>query len=92
MRLALDIDAIRRDLATLLDASEPIDAGLRVLVTRSGRRIAFVEELKTLPDTIALQTITYAPTQILDGVKPHSPCSLHCRIPAMIATAHLPGV
>jgi len=42
---------------------------LRVLVTRGGRRIGFIEPMPVLPETMALKTITYAPTRILDGVK-----------------------
>ena len=45
------------------------DGVLRVLVTRGGRRIGFIEPFPSLPDTLALKTITYAPTRILDGVK-----------------------
>ena len=42
---------------------------LRLLVTRGGRRIGIVEERHALPETIALQTVTYSPTRVLDGVK-----------------------
>ena len=42
---------------------------VRVLVTRGGRRISFLEPFPVLPDTLALKTITYSPTRILDGVK-----------------------
>jgi branched-chain amino acid aminotransferase len=45
------------------------DAVLRLVVTRGGRRLGLVEPLKALPDTVALQTITYSPTRVLDGVK-----------------------
>jgi branched-chain amino acid aminotransferase len=69
VRLALDLDAIRSDVAAILAEAAPADAALRMLVTRGGRRIALVEPLKALPDTIALATITYSPTRVLDGVK-----------------------
>ena len=69
IRLPLDLDAVRDDVAAILAAVDPADGVLRVLVTRGGRRIALVERLKALPDTIALATITYAPTRVLDGVK-----------------------
>jgi branched-subunit amino acid aminotransferase/4-amino-4-deoxychorismate lyase len=69
LRLAFDVEAVRGDVDALLDADRPGDGVLRVLVTRGGRRIGFVEPLPQLPDTMALQTITYAPTRILDGVK-----------------------
>ncbi|HEX8155828.1 MAG TPA: aminotransferase class IV [Solirubrobacteraceae bacterium] len=69
LRLPIDLDAIRSDVETLLEATEPADAALRLLATRGGRRIGIVERLPQLPDTIALATITYSPTRLLDGVK-----------------------
>jgi len=69
LRLPFAIDAVRSDLAALLEAGRPGDGVLRVLVTRGGRRIAFIEPLPALPATLALRTITYSPTRILDGVK-----------------------
>jgi branched-chain amino acid aminotransferase len=69
LRLAFDPAAVRADVEALLAANEEREAALRVVVTRGGRRLAMVEPLKALPDTLALATITYAPTRILDGVK-----------------------
>jgi branched-chain amino acid aminotransferase len=69
IRLPIDLDALRSDVAAILADAEPADGALRLLVTRGGRRIALVEPLKQLPETIALATITYAPTRVLDGVK-----------------------
>jgi branched-chain amino acid aminotransferase len=69
IRLPIDLDAVRSDVAAILAEAEPADGALRLLVTRGGRRIALVEPLKKLPDTISLATITYAPTRVLDGVK-----------------------
>jgi branched-chain amino acid aminotransferase len=69
IRLPIDLDALRSDVAAILAEAEPADGALRLLVTRGGRRIALVEPLKQLPETIALATITYAPTRVLDGVK-----------------------
>src|SRR3954453_379558 len=67
--LPLDAEAVRADIHALLDAGRPTDGVVRVLVTRGGHRIGFLEPLPVLPDTLALKTITYAPTRILDGVK-----------------------
>ena len=69
VRLALDLDAVRADIAAILAEADAADGALRVLVTRGGRRIALVEPLRELPETIALATITYSPTRVLDGVK-----------------------
>ena len=69
LRLPFDIDAVRDDAEKLLECSEPADGALRLLVTRGGRRIGIVEDLHALPDTVALATVTYSPTRVLDGVK-----------------------
>jgi branched-chain amino acid aminotransferase len=69
LRLPFAIEAMRSDVAALLEAARAGDGVLRVLVTRGGRRIGFVEPLPALPATMALRTITYSPTRILDGVK-----------------------
>jgi len=69
LRLPLDLGAVRDDISTILRAAEPVDAALRVLATRGGRRIALIEPLRQLPATLRLATITYAPTRVLDGIK-----------------------
>ncbi len=69
LRLPFDVDAVREDAQKLLEHSEPADGALRLLVTRGGRRIGIVEDLHVMADTVALATVTYAPTRVLDGVK-----------------------
>jgi branched-chain amino acid aminotransferase len=69
LRLPFDIDAVRDDVETLLERTEPADGGLRLLVTRGGRRIGIIEDLPVLPETVALATVTYTTTRVLDGVK-----------------------
>jgi branched-chain amino acid aminotransferase len=69
LRLSFDAAALRADVDRLLAAGEHGDAVLRVLVTRGGRRIALIETLKEMPPTIALATITYTTTRVLDGIK-----------------------
>jgi branched-chain amino acid aminotransferase len=69
LRLEVDMASLRAEIDALLAAAGPLDATLRVVATRGGRRIALVERLRELPDTIALATITYSPSRILDGVK-----------------------
>jgi branched-subunit amino acid aminotransferase/4-amino-4-deoxychorismate lyase len=69
LRLEVDLDEIRTDVDALLEANDVPEAALRVLVTRGGHRLGIVEALKDLPDTLALATITYSPTRVLDGVK-----------------------
>jgi len=69
LRLPFDIDAVRDDVETLLERTEPADGGLRLLVTRGGRRIGIIEDLPVIPETVALATVTYTTTRVLDGVK-----------------------
>jgi len=69
LRLELSPMDVRADIEALLAEAGPVDAALRFLVTRGGRRIGLVEQLKELPETIALATVAYAPTRVMDGVK-----------------------
>jgi branched-chain amino acid aminotransferase len=69
LRLPFDAGALRADVGLLLDAGRPGDGLLRLVVTRGGRRLGFLEPLPDLPEAIALRTVTYAPTRIMDGVK-----------------------
>ncbi|MDQ4041763.1 MAG: aminotransferase class IV [Actinomycetota bacterium] len=69
LRLPLDPEAVRADVGLLLDEAAPGDALLRLVATRGGRRIALLEELPQRASSIALASVTYAPTRILDGVK-----------------------
>ena len=69
LRLEIDTGLVRADVEALLTEAGDVDAALRVLWTRGGRRLAFVEALKEMPPTLALASVTYAPTRILDGVK-----------------------
>ncbi len=70
LRLALDIDAVRADIERLLAEPNPDSSGLlRVIATRGGRRIAMLEALPVLGESVALASVTYSPTRLLDGVK-----------------------
>src|SRR4051795_8442818 len=69
LRLPLDVAAVRADIEALIEAGRPGDAVLRVLVTRGGHRVGFIEPMPVLPETLALQTVVYSPTRVLDGVK-----------------------
>jgi branched-chain amino acid aminotransferase len=69
LRLPLDRLAVEADVARLLESTRPGDALVRCLMTRGGHRIALLEALPELPDTMSLGSVTYAPTRVLDGVK-----------------------
>jgi branched-chain amino acid aminotransferase len=69
LRLPLDTAAIRADVDALLEAANPGDALVRVLVTRGGHRLALIEPMPDMPPTMSLGFVTYSPTRVLDGVK-----------------------
>jgi branched-chain amino acid aminotransferase len=69
LRLPIDVERVRGDVEALLERNDVEDAALRVVLTRGGHRVAIVEELKPLPESLAVATIEYAPTRVLDGVK-----------------------
>jgi branched-chain amino acid aminotransferase len=69
LRLELDLPAHAADIDALLDAAGPQDALLRVLATRGGHRAALLEPLPIFPPAFALASITFAPVQLLDGIK-----------------------
>jgi branched-chain amino acid aminotransferase len=63
-------EALEREIAELLEARGPaFDGGLRVVLTRGGRRLLLTEPLHENPPTTRLATVTYSPTRVLDGVK-----------------------
>jgi branched-subunit amino acid aminotransferase/4-amino-4-deoxychorismate lyase len=69
LRLELDVNAVRADIDALLAAAGEVDAALRVLVTRGGRRIAMVEPVADHSSPLALVSVEYVPPRVLDGVK-----------------------
>ncbi len=71
LRLSIDLDAVRADVARLLDAAagEPDPGCLRIVLTRGGRRLLLTESLPEHAPAIRLATVTYAPVRLLDGVK-----------------------
>lgn len=74
-RLPVDVGALEAEITALLDAAAPGDVALRIMCTRGGRRIVLLEEIKQFPAAIALRSVTYAPTRVLDGVKSLSYCA-----------------
>jgi len=71
LRLSVDVEAVRADVARVLDAAagEPDPGMLRIVLTRGGRRLLLVESLPEHAPSIRLATVTYAPVRLLDGVK-----------------------
>jgi branched-chain amino acid aminotransferase len=69
LRLPCDLAAVRADAQTVLEAAGPADGVLRLVLTRGGRRLAFVEPLPERPPTVRLASVTFAPTRLMDGIK-----------------------
>jgi branched-chain amino acid aminotransferase len=69
LRLDFDDDALRAEIAALLSAAGAVDALLRIVLTRGGRRILTVEPLPAHAPVARVATVTYAPNRVLDGLK-----------------------
>jgi branched-chain amino acid aminotransferase len=66
---AFDAGAVRADVTALLEAAGPVDAVVRLVVTRGGVRLALLERLPEPPPLLRLATVEYAPPRLLDGIK-----------------------
>jgi branched-chain amino acid aminotransferase len=69
VRLEVDFDALRAEVAALVERTGAVDAVLRIVVTRGGRRIALVEPLPKRAPAARVMTVRYAPSRVLDGLK-----------------------
>jgi len=69
LRLPLDAAALRADVDALLRVAGEVEAALRLVVTRGGRRIVLVQPLAEQPTSVALATVEYVPTRVLDQIK-----------------------
>ena len=69
LNLAFDRAALEAEAAALLAEAGPVEAQLRLIVTRGGRRIATIEPVANYGPTITLATVEYRPTIVLNGVK-----------------------
>jgi branched-chain amino acid aminotransferase len=69
IELPVDRDAVQREVGSLLAQFGDADGALRIVLTRGGRRIAVTEPLPEWPRSVSVATVTYAPSEILTGVK-----------------------
>ncbi len=69
LRLTLDPDLLDAEVTSLLADAGPIDALLRVVITRAGRRLLLVEPLKPSRGTLRLAVVEHEPSPLLAGVK-----------------------
>lgn len=67
--LPVDTEKVRSEIEALLAQYGPADGALRVVLTRGGHRILTIEDLPQLPPSASLNTISYSPNLLLDGVK-----------------------
>ena len=69
IELEFDRGALEAEIQALLAEAGSVEGQLRLIVTRGGRRIAATEPIPPHPEAVRLQTVTYCPTVILNGVK-----------------------
>jgi branched-chain amino acid aminotransferase len=71
IELSFERELFEAEISALLEELGNEEAQLRLVATRGGRRLAFTENLPPYAsrDRANVATITYSPTQILNGVK-----------------------
>ncbi len=69
IELPVDRGALEHEIVDLLGEFGARDGALRIVLTRGGRRLLFCETLPEWDETIAVATVTFAPSVILTGVK-----------------------
>jgi branched-chain amino acid aminotransferase len=69
IELEFDRGALEAEIGTLLAEAGPVEGQLRLIVTRGGRRIAATEPIPEHGEMLALASVTYCPSVILNGVK-----------------------
>ena len=69
IELPVDRAALEHEIGDLLGEFGAREGALRIVLTRGSRRILLCETLPDWDETIAVATVTYAPSVILTGVK-----------------------
>jgi branched-chain amino acid aminotransferase len=69
IELPFDRAALEAEVEALLAAAGDEEAQLRLIVTRGGRRIAATEPVPEHAEAVAVASVVYQPTLILNGVK-----------------------
>lgn len=67
--LPIDTKKVRSEIEALLAEHGREEAALRVVLTRGGHRILTLEKLPLIADSARLNTVTYSPNLLLQGVK-----------------------
>jgi branched-chain amino acid aminotransferase len=69
LRLEYDAAALRAEVDALLAEAGPVEALIRIVLTRGGHRVLTIEPLPHRPPVARVGTVTYSPTRVLDGLK-----------------------
>ena len=69
IELPVERERFESEISALLDQFGDHEGQLRLIVTRGGRHLAFTENLPPRGETVRLATVTYSPSEILNGVK-----------------------
>ena len=71
IELPIERPVFEEEISALLTEFGEHEAQLRLVATRGGRRLAFTENLPPYADreSISVATVTYSPSEILNGVK-----------------------
>jgi branched-chain amino acid aminotransferase len=69
IELEFDRAALEAEIEALLAELGDAEGQLRLIVTRGGRRLAMTEPIPPHTETVAVATVTYSPSVILNGVK-----------------------
>jgi branched-chain amino acid aminotransferase len=64
-----DRSLFQKEIEALLAANEDTDEALRLVLTRGGRRIAMIEQCAAFEHGLKVQSVTYQPTIVLNGLK-----------------------
>jgi branched-chain amino acid aminotransferase len=69
LRLEISVAEFASDIDLLLAHVGPVDSFLRLVKTRGGRRISLIEGLGAAPASVALATVEFVPSPLMDAIK-----------------------
>ncbi len=69
IELPFDEISLGEEIGALLDATGGLEAMLRIVITRGGRRILLIERLPEWPAQVSVALVALSPSEILAGVK-----------------------
>lgn len=69
MLLEIDISQVARDVEQLMEACGETDYEIRIVLTRGGHRLVVSEQIPDFAESVALATVEYRTTVVLNGLK-----------------------